>query len=63
MNFQLGDGVVYGIHGVCRIVDVESRRVDRKTVEYYVLSPCAQPDARFYVPVHNQAALAKMRKS
>lgn len=62
MNFQLGDGVVYGIHGVCRIVDVESRRVDRKTVEYYVLSPCAQPDARFYVPVHNQAALAKMRK-
>lgn len=54
--------MVYGIHGVCRIVDVESRRVDRKTVEYYVLSPCAQPDARFYVPVHNQAALAKMRK-
>lgn len=62
MNFQLGDGVVYGIHGVCRIVDVESRRVDRKTVEYYVLTPCAQPEARFYVPMHNQTALAKMRR-
>ena len=61
MNFQCGDRVVYGIHGVCRITDVEHRRVDHKTVEYYVLMPCCQGDARYYVPVHNQAAVAKMR--
>ncbi len=62
MNFQCGDRVVYGIHGVCRIMDVECRMVDRKMVEYYVLAPCSQGEARYYVPVHNQAAVAKMRK-
>ena len=61
MNFQQGDRVVYGIHGVCSVVDVEVRRVDHKTVEYYVLVPCSQGDSRYYVPVHNQAAVAKMR--
>lgn len=62
MAFQCGDRVVYGIHGVCRIVDVEKKTVDRKIVEYYVLQPCAQADATYYVPVHNEAAVAKMRK-
>lgn len=61
MNFQAGDRVVYGIHGVCRILDVENRRVDHKTVEYYVLAPSGQTDARYLVPVHNQAAVSKMR--
>lgn len=62
MNFQCGDRVVYGIHGVCTITDVECRKVDRKTVEYFVLAPCGQGDARYFVPVHNEAAVAKMRK-
>ena len=62
MGFEIGDMVVYGIHGVCQVVDIESRVVDRKTVEYYVLSPVGQQDAKFYVPTHNPAAVAKMRK-
>lgn len=62
MAFQCGDHVVYGIHGVCRIVDIEKKIVDRKTVEYYVLQPSTQTDATYYVPVHNEAAVAKMRK-
>ena len=62
MDFQCGDQVVYGVQGVCRIVEVEHRKVDQKIVEYFVLVPCSQTDARYYVPVHNQAALAKMRK-
>jgi len=58
---QVGTQVVYGIHGVCSIVDVEIRTVDRKKVEYFVLSPNEQPSARFYVPTHNQVALSKLR--
>lgn len=58
---QLGSLVVYGIHGVCTIADVEQRTVDRKKVEYFVLTPKDQPQARFYVPTHNQAALSKLR--
>ena len=62
MNFRCGDQVVYGAHGVCRIVDVEQRNVDHKTVEYFVLAPCGPGDARYFVPMHNQVALSKMRK-
>lgn len=58
---QVGMQVVYGIHGVCTIIDSEIRRVDLKNVEYLVLEPKEQPGARFYVPAHNQAALSKLR--
>lgn len=58
---QVGSQVVYGIHGVCSIIDVEIRTVDRKKVEYFVLEPKEQPGARFYVPTHNPVALSKLR--
>ena len=58
---QIGSQVVYGIHGVCNIIEVQTRRVDRKNVEYFVLEPKEQPGARFYVPTQNQAALSKLR--
>lgn len=61
MQFQSGDMVVYGIHGVCRVVGTQERTVDRKCVEYYVLVPTHQSDAAFYVPMHNPAAVSKMR--
>ena len=58
---QKGSQVVYGIHGVCTIIDVEIRRVDRKNIEYFVLEPIDQPGARFYIPTQSQAALSKLR--
>ena len=58
---QLGSMVLYGIHGVCTVAEVEQRIVDRKKVDYYVLTPKDQPAARFYVPTQNQAALSKLR--
>ena len=59
--YQQGDQVVYGIHGVCVIHGITQQMVNRKRVEYYVLVPLNQPDARFYVPTQNQAAASKMR--
>lgn len=59
--YQCGSKVVYGFHGVCSIVDVEMRTVDRKKVEYYVLEPQAQPGSRYYVPTQNKTAVAKLR--
>ncbi len=53
--------VVYGIHGICGIVDIEEKIVDRKTAQYYVLAPISQPGSRYYVPVHNAVAVGKMR--
>ena len=58
--FVCGDRVVYGIHGVCNVVELEIRTVDRKKVEYYVLEPLEQQGSRYYVPTQNQAAVAKL---
>ena len=58
---QIGSQVVYGIHGVCCIIDTEIQRIDRKKVEYFVLEPREQPGARFYVPANNPNALSKLR--
>lgn len=62
MDFCVGDLVVYGIHGVCRITQTQEQIVDRKKVEYFVLVPTQQPDAAFFVPMHNPVAVSKMRK-
>ena len=59
--FCQGDQVMYGIHGICRILTLETKKVDRKAIEYYVLEPVDQPGARFYIPTQNPAAVAKLR--
>ena len=58
---QMGDRVVYGSHGVCTLVALEQRKVDRKTADYYVLEPIAQPGACYYIPVQNEIAISKLR--
>ena len=60
--YQVGDRVVYGIHGVCAVVALEERVVDRKKVTYLVLEPVGQGGSRFLIPAHNEAAMAKLRK-
>lgn len=59
--FQQGGLVVYGIHGVCKVLGTEIRRVDRSSVEFYVLEPVKQSEDRYYVPSKNVAAVSKMR--
>ena len=58
--FQVGDKVVYGMHGVCVIAGTECRRVDKKNMEYLVLEPVGQDGARFLVPAQNAAVLGKL---
>ena len=59
--YQEGQNVLYGSHGVCRITAIESMRFGGKREPYYVLEPLAQPGAKFYVPVGNETAVAKLR--
>ena len=59
--YQLGDLIMYGIHGVCRLVDRENRVVDKKEAQYLVLEPLGQNASRFYVPANNPNAMAKLR--
>jgi CarD family transcriptional regulator len=59
--YQAGDWVVYGIQGVCRVVGTEKQLVNRKRTQYLVLEPLAQPESRFYLPVDNPTAIAKLQ--
>ena len=59
--FQQGSLVVYGIHGVCKVLGTEIRRVNCSSVGYYVLEPVKQSEDRYYVPSQNPAAVSKMR--
>lgn len=60
--YQIGDKVVYGVHGVCMVVDQEERLIDRKRQVYLVLEPVGQGGSRYLVPTHNAAAMAKLRR-
>lgn len=60
--YQVGDQVVYGIHGVCRVVDQEERVVDRKRVTYLALEPVGQGGSKYLVPTHNAVAMSKLRR-
>lgn len=59
--FQVGDQVVYGMHGVCRIVSQEERLVSGKRLDYLALEPIGHEDSRFLVPTQNAAAMAKLQ--
>ena len=59
--FQVGDQVVYGYHGVCQIVSMEDRVIDRKRVKYLVLEPVGEQKSRFLIPYENPAALSKLK--
>lgn len=60
--YEIGQQVLYGVHGVCCIMAVESMRFGKNRANYYVLEPLDQPGARFYVPVENEAAVGKLRR-
>lgn len=59
--YQIGDQVVYGVHGVCRVVDQEERLIDRKRMTYLALEPVGQGGSRYLVPTHNAAAMSKLK--
>ena len=60
--YQIGKRVMYGLHGVCRIVATEEQLVDRKCVVYPVLEPEGQTGSRYLVPTYNEAAMSKVKQ-
>lgn len=62
IRYSVGEQVVYGSHGVCAIVDIETRRLDKRQVRYYVLEQIDHSGCRFYVPSENEAAVSKIRR-
>ena len=58
---RLGETVLYGTEGVCKVAEVCKMKVGHKKEEYYVLKPVHREGATVFVPVNNEALLAKIR--
>ena len=58
--YQIGEFVVYGIQGVCRVLGTEKQLVNRKRVEYLILEPITREKSRFYLPTQNPNAIGKL---
>ena len=60
--FAVGDAVVYGTQGVCKISEIVEMTVAKVTREYYVLVPVYAEKATLYVPVDNEDVIkSRMR--
>ena len=59
--YQVGDWVVYGVQGVCHIIGTEKQLVNRKRSQFLVLAPLFNQESRFYLPMDNPTALAKLK--
>ena len=58
--FNIGDRVLYGIHGICTVTAIESMCFGKTRRKYYCLQPLEQTDSCYYVPTENEAAVAKL---
>lgn len=58
--FKIGDIVVYGAQGVCKIDRVETKQIGRQRQDYYVLKPNSNQNTSVFVPVDNESLTAKM---
>ena len=59
--YEIGQQVLYGIHGVCTVTAIEVMRFGKDKSKYYVLEPVEQSGSKFYIPVDKEAAVAKPR--
>lgn len=59
--FEIGDKVVYGIHGVCCVSGFEEKIADRKRMTYLVLEPVEKDGSRYMIPTHNASAMGKLQ--
>ena len=58
--YNVGDMVMYGAFGICKVTAVEKRDFTGEEQEYYILKHINSEKNIFYVPTNNDAALSKM---
>ncbi len=59
--FKIGDTIVYGSQGICKIDCIETKQIGRQSADYYVLKPIFNQNTAVFVPVDNKKLTAKMR--
>lgn len=59
--YKIGENVLYGSEGICKIADIVTRVVDNKEKKFYLLT-FSNNKMNILVPLDNELSLAKMRK-
>ena len=59
--FSVGQFVLYGTNGVCRVDEITEKVIGNVKMEYYVLKPVAAAASTLYVPTSNEQLVGKMR--
>ena len=60
--FKINDNILYGSHGICKIIDITKQKFGNDVKEYYILNPVNNPSSTIYVPADNKKLLDKMRR-
>ncbi|MEA4853465.1 MAG: CarD family transcriptional regulator [Christensenella sp.] len=60
--YQVNDSVLYGIQGVCKIVEIAEKAFASQKRRYYVLEPIYDNNATIFIPVDNEELTEKMRR-
>ncbi len=58
---QIDSYIIYGANGVCKIRDIRKDKLCGTKQTYYVLTPIDNISSTIYVPVDNEALVAKMK--
>ncbi len=59
--FSIGDVIVYGAQGVCKISCIEAKQIGKENINYYVLNPLFNENTSVFVPVDNTILTYKMK--
>lgn len=60
--YEIGEIVLYGKNGVCKIQDIAARDFGGTTATYYVLKPVFSDGSTIFVPAENQELIGKMKR-
>lgn len=59
--FSVGDRIIYGATGVCKVENIIENELTGTMREYYMLRPVDTDKSTIYVPVDNEKLVSRMR--
>ena len=60
--FEIGEAVIYGTDGVCRITAIVRKTVNGRPRDYYELHPVYRRDAVLFLPTDNPKVCGRLRR-
>ena len=60
MNLKVNDTILYGMNGVCKVVEKKEKEFNGEKEEYYVLKPLHNQKSTIYIPVNCEKAAARI---